>query len=67
MNIEPINDDSLKFNTCKFRSSELITQFIKRCSCKGGDYEIKGYVCNKKRIFNVTEQICKDCESYESK
>lgn len=67
MSIEPLSSDSLKFNSCKFRSNDPLVQTIKRCSCKGGDYKVAGYFCNKKQIFQVTEDICKTCEVYESK
>jgi hypothetical protein len=67
MNIEPINSDSIKFNTCKFRSENPITQTVKRCSCRGGDYQITAYFCNKRQLFQITEDICKNCEFYESK
>jgi hypothetical protein len=67
MNIEPLNTDSLNYNTCRFRSEDLITQHIKRCSCRGGDYTISGYLCYEKDIFDVKPEICKDCASYKTK
>lgn len=67
MNIEPLNESSDKFNTCKFRSSETVTKTIKRCSCQGGDYTVSAYFCNERQIFDVTTEICKECPIYESK
>ena len=67
MNIEQINENSLNFQTCKFKSNEEVEQHIKRCACQGGDYTIKGYVCEARQIFQVTEEICKDCPVYEAK
>jgi hypothetical protein len=67
MNIEPLNENSFKFNTCQFRSEEPITKTIKRCSCRGGDYQISAYYCHKLEIFDLSEGNCKDCSYYESK
>lgn len=66
MNIEPINNSSMNFNTCKFRSKEPVIQKIKRCSCQGGDYEKAVHVCHERQIFDVTQEICEDCPIYES-
>lgn len=62
-----MNPDSIKFNTCKHRSETEKSQLIKRCNCQGGDYTINGYWCEKRQIFQVTQEICKDCTEYESK
>jgi len=59
--------DDLNFNKCKFRSSEMEERLIKRCSCQGGDYTIKGYVCEARQIFQVTEDICEGCPVFEAK
>jgi hypothetical protein len=67
MNIEPITPNSIKFNTCKFRSEEPIVQTIKRCSCKGGNYQLSGYACYQRQLFQITQDICQNCEVYESK
>jgi hypothetical protein len=67
MNIEPIDENSFKFITCKFRSTNPVTQTVKRCSCRGGDYQISAFMCYERDIFQVTEDICKDCDIYESK
>lgn len=67
MNIEEINENSLKFQTCKFKSPEEIERHIQRCSCQGGNYTIKGYFCEARQLFQVTEEICKDCPVYETK
>jgi hypothetical protein len=56
-----------KFGTCKHRSEEEVSQTIKRCSCQGGSYEVKGYYCNKKNIIKLEPDICIHCEEYESK
>lgn len=62
-----IDQNQSKFQTCKFRTAEEIDRLIKRCSCQGGDYTIKGYYCEARQLFQVTEDICKDCPIYESK
>jgi hypothetical protein len=67
MNIEPLNENTLKFNTCKYRSAELEKKLIQRCSCKGGNYTIEGYRCEARQIFQVTLEICNNCPVYESK
>jgi hypothetical protein len=67
MSIEQLNPDSTKFHTCKFRSLEEIEKTIKRCSCQGGDFTTKGYWCEQREIFQVTEEICKDCPVYQHK
>lgn len=67
MNIEPLNEESIKFNSCKFRSEESVKNTIKRCSCQGGDYEIDAFTCYEREIFQVTPDICKDCPVYQSK
>ncbi len=56
-----------KFDTCKFRSAVETTQIIKRCSCQGGDYELKGYFCEERQIFQVTNEICTSCPVYQAK
>ena len=66
MSIEPLNPD-LKFNKCKFRSNEETERLVKRCSCQGGDYTAKGYVCELRQIFQVTQDICENCPLFESK
>jgi hypothetical protein len=67
MNIEPLTSNSSNFNTCKFRSETPITKTIKRCSCRGGNYELSAFYCNKLEIFELSEDNCKNCDSYESK
>lgn len=67
MNIEPITPNLSKFHSCKFRSETPITRVIKRCSCRGGDYKLIGYHCNKLEIFELSEDFCQCCEHYESK
>lgn len=67
MSIEQINQDTIKFNTCKFKSTEEIERLVKRCSCQGGDYTVKGYFCETRQIFQVSPEICKDCPIYEAK
>jgi hypothetical protein len=56
-----------KFDTCKHRSIDPIKKLIKRCSCKGGDYEQEGFFCLKRQVFNINHQFCSTCEEYESK
>jgi hypothetical protein len=56
-----------KLNTCMHRSENEETHVIKRCSCQGGDYTKTGYVCNKRGIFGVNQEICAPCEDYASK
>jgi hypothetical protein len=56
-----------KLHNCKFRSETELVKVIRRCSCRGGNYEKKGYFCNKKQIFEVTPDICQNCELFESR
>jgi hypothetical protein len=65
--MEPIEQLESKFDTCKSRSEQEITRTIRRCSCQGGNYDIKGYFCEKRDIFNVTPEICRVCDLYEHK
>jgi hypothetical protein len=67
MNIEPLTPSDSKFHTCKFRSETPVTRIIKRCSCRGGDYKLTGYYCNKLEIFELSEEFCQNCETYETK
>lgn len=67
MSINELSQNSEKFHTCKFRSDNEIEKTIKRCSCQGGDYNAKGFWCEKREIFQVTEQICVNCPVYEHK
>jgi hypothetical protein len=54
-----------KLQNCIFRSEQELVKVIQRCSCRGGNYEKRGYFCNKRQLFEVTENICKDCELFE--
>jgi hypothetical protein len=56
-----------KFETCKHRSAEEISKMIKRCSCQGGPYEMKGYFCYRKNILKLDPEMCINCDLYESK
>jgi hypothetical protein len=56
-----------KFDTCKHRSPEPVTKIIKRCSCRGGNYEQKSFSCLKRNIFNINHTFCESCQEYESK
>lgn len=67
MSIEQLNPESVNFHTCRFRSDQEHERIIKRCSCQGGDYTMKGYWCDKRQIFQVTEQICANCPEYQHK
>lgn len=68
INIEPLTPTSIKFNSCKFRSVDPVTQIKKGCPCKGGgDYMITAYICEKRQIFEVNDEICNACDVYESK
>jgi hypothetical protein len=67
MSIEQISPETLKFNSCKHRSSEEIEKLIRRCNCQGGNYIAKGYYCNTRDIFQLTAEMCKDCPVYEVK
>jgi|688.fasta_scaffold825136_2 hypothetical protein len=55
-----------KFDTCLFRSKSLQERTIKRCACKGGDFILQGYYCSAKDLFQVTPEICSNCELYKS-
>jgi hypothetical protein len=67
MNTEPLTPSDSKFYNCKFRSETPITKIIKRCSCRGGNYSLTGYYCNKLEIFELSEEFCQNCETYEPK
>jgi len=67
MSIEQLNPQSVNFHTCIFRSAGEHERLIKRCSCRGGDYTIKGYWCEKRQIFDVKQEICETCTEYEHK
>ena len=54
MSIEKLNPESVNFHTCKFRSEEEQERLVKRCSCQGGDYTSRGYWCEQREIFQVT-------------
>jgi hypothetical protein len=56
-----------KYKTCIFKSPEEVSKIIQRCSCQGGNYEIKGFFCNKKQLMNVAPSDCQDCDEYQSK
>lgn len=58
---------SSKFDTCKHRSTEEISRTIQRCSCQGGNYEVKGFFCHKKNILKLEPEICINCDEYEPK
>jgi hypothetical protein len=62
-----ILNDPRKFDTCKHRSKEQVSKLIKRCSCQGGNYEAKGFMCYKKNIFKVSPGFCEACNEYEVK
>ena len=66
MSIEQLSPESINFHTCKFRSEEEQDRLIKRCSCQGGDYNLRGYWCEQRQIFQVTPEICSDCPEYKS-
>jgi len=55
------------FDSCKHRSPEPISKIIQRCSCQGGNYEVKGFFCNKRNIFKLEPSICQTCELHEPK
>jgi hypothetical protein len=67
MNIEQIFDPHTRFSTCKYRSEEEVEKIIQRCECRGGNYKDKGFFCEKREIFKLTEGICNICQDYESK
>ncbi|MEY4371029.1 MAG: hypothetical protein RIQ48_745 [Pseudomonadota bacterium] len=67
MHIEELLDNSHKFYNCQHRSENEGEFTIKRCSCQGGDYQIKGYECYKRSIIDVTTSICSECQEYEPK
>lgn len=60
-------DDNQKFTNCIHRSANEIVQVIKRCSCRGGNYEKNGYFCNKRQIFDINKEFCTTCEEFKSK
>lgn len=60
-------DENKKFDTCLYRSLNEVTHVIKRCSCQGGNYEKKGFFCNKKQVFDINKEFCEYCEEYQSK
>lgn len=67
MSIDELTPESINFHTCKFRSEEEQDRLIKRCSCQGGDYNLRGYWCEQRQIFQVTQEICATCSEYQNK
>jgi hypothetical protein len=67
MEIQQLTHNSYKFYTCKYRSEQEEEVVITRCSCKGGNYIDKGWVCNKKNIFKLNTNICNECDDYKQK
>jgi hypothetical protein len=67
MSIDELTPESINFHTCKFRSEEEQERLIKRCSCQGGDYNLRGYWCEQRQIFQVTQEICATCSEYQHK
>lgn len=67
MSIDPLTPESINFHKCKFRSKNEHERLIKRCSCQGGDYTIKGYWCEQRQIFDVKQEICAICQEYQYK
>jgi hypothetical protein len=65
--MEKLTSDSFNFHTCRHRSDSEIEKLVKRCSCQGGNFLVKGYWCEKRELFQVTEGICSECQVYESK
>jgi len=65
--MEEIQQLNSNFDTCRHRSDREISKIIRRCSCQGGNYELKGLFCHKRDIFDVKPDICKICDLYESK
>ena len=62
-----LEQNLIKFNTCRFRSEQEIERVIHRCSCQGGNYNEKGFFCEKRDIFKVAPETCVECTEYESK
>lgn len=58
-------DEDQKFQNCKHRSFNEVSRVIKRCSCQGGDYELKSFFCNKRQIFDINKEFCMGCGEYE--
>jgi len=56
-----------KHKTCIFRSADVVSKTIKRCSCQGGNYEVQGYFCNKKQLMDVKPSDCESCTEYQHK
>ena len=67
MEFEELNQNTIKFNSCKYKSIDLHKKLIKRCSCSGGDYTVEGYFCEAREIFKVTPEICEECPVYETR
>lgn len=67
MSIDQLTNESLNFHTCQFRSETEQERVIKRCSCQGGDFTIKGYWCEKRQLFEITPEICAICPEYQHK
>lgn len=58
--MKKIEDNFLKFETCKFRSKEKI---IKKKCCGSGFLE--GYACLQKKIYPLSPiRDCQKCESF---
>jgi len=63
--MEQEQSGEFKFNNCKFKSKEMRTTVIHRCSCQGGNYEDTGYDCSARSLFKVTPEICQFCWAFE--
>jgi hypothetical protein len=65
--IQEMTNPNSKMNTCVHRSAVLRERVIKRCTCKGGDYTIRSYSCEKRQIIELSDSICERCPLYSPK
>ena len=67
MEFDKLNENTVKYKGCNYKSTELHKKVIQRCSCQGGNQTVEGYFCEKREIFKVTPEICEACPVYETR
>lgn len=60
-----MSEDTLKFDTCRFRSAEEEDVVIP--SCCGGTKIEKQYVCYELTLKDLNSEVCRMCDFYEPK
>lgn len=63
--IDHSNPPNDKFQTCKHRSSEIISKKVKVCCNNWQD--MQGFECPVKGYFPLNGNHCANCEAYQSR